>query len=185
MMPIKSQNSRYGAVAVATHWATALMILGLLASGFVVADMQDGSGKTLLLAVHVPMGVLVLTLTLFRIAWWRFADRKPDAMGGLPRWQLYVAGTVHTLLYVIVLVMAGSGIGMVVLSQAAPIIFGAAPPPLPDFTDYPPRIPHGIGARMLAALLVAHVGAALYHQFLRRDRLLARMGIGKPLREVS
>lgn len=30
----------------------------------------------------------------------------------------------------------------------------------------------------MLVLLALHVGAALYHQFIRRDRLLARMGIG-------
>jgi cytochrome b561 len=30
----------------------------------------------------------------------------------------------------------------------------------------------------LAALVIAHVGAAFKHQFIDRDRLLGRMGIG-------
>lgn len=31
----------------------------------------------------------------------------------------------------------------------------------------------------MGALFVLHVGAALYHQFVLKDRLLARMGVGK------
>jgi cytochrome b561 len=30
----------------------------------------------------------------------------------------------------------------------------------------------------MLALLALHVGAALWHQFVRRDHLLARMGVG-------
>ena len=33
-------------------------------------------------------------------------------------------------------------------------------------------------ARAMLGLLALHVGAALYHQFIRRDRLMARMGVG-------
>jgi cytochrome b561 len=31
---------------------------------------------------------------------------------------------------------------------------------------------------MLVLLLFGHIGAALHHQLIRRDRILARMGIG-------
>jgi cytochrome b561 len=89
------------------------------------------------------------------------------------------ASTVHALFYVVILGMAASGIGMLVLSGAGPVIFGAQGSPLPDFFQYPPRIPHGIGARLLIAALVLHVGGGLYHQFIARDRIFARMGLGR------
>jgi cytochrome b561 len=82
---------------------------------------------------------------------------------------------VHVLFYVVVLGMIASGIGMMLLSGAAPLIFGGESALLPDFWKYPQRIPHGIGARLLLALLALHAGAALYHHFIRRDGLLRRM----------
>ena len=82
---------------------------------------------------------------------------------------------VHVLFYVVILGMIASGIGMIALSGAAPLIFGGESAQLPDFWKYPPRLPHAIGARVLVALLVLHVGAALYHHFVRRDGLLWRM----------
>ena len=83
-------------------------------------------------------------------------------------------GTMHIFFYIVILGMIASGIGMVALSGAGPVIFGEEGT-LPDFWKYPPRIPHGIGARLLLALLVLHTGAALYHQFVRRDSLLGRI----------
>jgi len=71
--------------------------------------------------------------------------------------------------------MAASGIGMLILSGAGPIIFGADATTLPDFWEYNPRTPHGIGARVVVALLVLHTGAALHHHFFKKDRLLQRM----------
>jgi cytochrome b561 len=82
---------------------------------------------------------------------------------------------VHVLFYIVILGMIASGIGMIALSGAAPMIFGAERTLLPDFWKYPPRLPHGIGARLLLALIVLHAGAALYHHFVRRDGLLRRM----------
>lgn len=75
--------------------------------------------------------------------------------------------------------MVASGIGMIALSGAAPLIFGGESALLPDFWKYPPLLPHAIGARLLLALLVLHVGAALYHQFVRRDGLLWRMWLAR------
>ena len=37
---------------------------------------------------------------------------------------------------------------------------------------------HGLAANILLLLIVLHVGAALYHQFIRRDNLIARMWYG-------
>ena len=51
--------------------------------------------------------------------------------------------------------------------------------PLPDFSELIPRAAHGIMSRILLVLLAGHVGAALWHQVVRRDHLLARMGLGR------
>jgi cytochrome b561 len=50
--------------------------------------------------------------------------------------------------------------------------------PVPDFSELIPRIAHGIMSKILLALFVLHVGAALWHQLVKRDHLLARMGVG-------
>jgi cytochrome b561 len=65
---------------------------------------------------------------------------------------------VHVLFYVVILGMIASGIGMMALSGAAVLMFGGESALLPDFWNYPPRIPHGIGARLLLVLLMLHVG---------------------------
>jgi cytochrome b561 len=117
-----------------------------------------------------------------RIVWWWRFDRKPLPVEGSPAWQERVARWVHVAFYVVILGMVASGIGMMILSGAAPAVFGAPGGALPDFTDYPPRVPHGLGARLLVALLVFHAGAALYHQFIRRDGLLRRMWYGGQLK---
>lgn len=178
-MPLKSTPTSYGTIPIVIHWLTALAILILLVSGFRAADMADSVAKAGLLRIHVILGVSVLLLTVARIAWWLLIDRRPADAAGTPRLQAIAAHAVHGLLYLVVLAMAASGIGMVAVSGAGDILFGGSGPTLPDFMEYVPRIPHGVGARALIALIVLHTAAALYHQFFLRDRLLARMGIGR------
>ena len=116
----------------------------------------------------------MLALTLARLGWW-LVDAKPAVAAGMRPLMSRAAKAVHTLFYVVILGMAASGIAMLVLSGAGAILFAGAPGTLPDFWAYPPRSLHGIGARLLLALFVLHAGAALYHQFIKRDGLLRRM----------
>jgi cytochrome b561 len=178
-MAMKSTADRYGAVAIAIHWAAAVLIVALLISGFRVSGSADPAAKAAFLRFHAAMGVAILLLTLARIAWWWFADCKPAPVGGQPLLLRRAASVAHLLFYVVIVGLAASGIGVMVLSGAGPIVFGGASGALPDFWNYPPRIPHGIGVRVLIALVILHVGGALYHHFIRGDRLLARMGVGR------
>lgn len=175
MMTTRSSRSAYGSVAVGIHWLSALLIVGLLASGTLAENTVDPSTKAMILTAHAPMGIIVLLLTLFRLVWWWRFDTKPLPLGEGPAWQESLAKVVHVLLYVVMLGMATSGIGLFALSGAGQIIFGGAPGPLPDFEMFPPRVPHGIGAKLLLGLFVIHAGAGLYHHFVKRDRTLMRM----------
>jgi cytochrome b561 len=175
-MGLKSASDRYGTVAIAIHWVSAAAIIGLLVSG-TVADGAVGASKTSILVVHATIGTLVLLLTLARVAWWLWADKRPVPLAAQPAAQEMLARAVHGLLYVAIFVMTLSGIATLVLSGAVPALLGQGP--LPDFSTVPPRFVHGIVSKLMIALVAVHTLAALYHQFIRRDRLLGRMGLGR------
>ena len=175
---MKSRPDRYGSVAVTFHWLSAIAILVLIGSGFRAAMTVDPAAKLALLQLHVPLAITVLVLTLARIAWWLFADRKPKPIAGTPIWQEASARGVHLLLYVVLFLMIGSGIALMVASGAGNILF-AGTGTLPDFAEYTPRAAHGIGALLLVALLAGHIGAALYHQLVRRDNIFKRIWYGR------
>ena len=175
---MKSTRTKYGSVAVSIHWLSAILILAMLGSGFRAGSLTESAAKEAVLMFHVPVGIAVLLLTLFRLVWWWRADRKPDPVAGDPAWQTISARAIHVLFYVVILGMAASGIGLLTLSGAGSVLFGASAGPLPDFTDFLPRGPHGLGARLMLALLVLHAGAALYHHFIKGDGLLWRMWFG-------
>lgn len=174
-MGLRSEKDRYGGIAVGIHWVTALAIVLLLASGLAAANWS-GPVPVNLIRIHVVLGISVVVLTILRIIWWLAVDTRPVGIGGVPRWQALAARAVHVLLYLIVLVMGASGLGLLVLSNALPALIGDAP--LPDFALFPPLLVHSLAAKVLIGLAVLHVAAALFHQFVRRDRLLARMGLG-------
>lgn len=171
---------RYGSLAIAFHWTLAAAILAALPLGFLAAYASDSARAAALLRIHVPLGILILILTLAR-AVRRYRHRPPPAPAGLPRWQVGAARVSHTLLYILPVVIAASGIALLALSGAAPILFSRVQGALPDFSRFPPMTVHALGAFALIGLICLHLAAVVHHQFFRRDRLLARMGIGSPL----
>jgi cytochrome b561 len=173
---LKSSSSQYGRVAILIHWSSALAVILAFAAGFVVANVAAPAQQAPILIVHIVLGLIVFALTLLRIAWWLTADRHPAPPADQPRWQRRTATAVHLGLYVLLVLMATSGIATLLLSGALPAILAGGP--VPDLSALIPRIAHGIMSKILLALFVVHFGAALYHQFVRRDRLLARMGVG-------
>lgn len=175
-MTLKGNAGRYGILAATLHWVSAAAILGMVALGFAAANSADGGRTAGLLRVHVPLGLLVLALTVARLVWW-LLDRRPAAPAG-PRWQRIAGRVNHAAMYGIVLLMGVSGIGVMVLSGAAAILFSGAVTAMPHFFDFAPMRAHALGAIVLVALFGLHVSAALYHQFYRRDHLLARMRVG-------
>jgi cytochrome b561 len=175
-MSAKSTPTRYGDVAIAIHWGSAALIIAALSLGLAAASTLDPAAKLLIVRFHIACGSLALLLTLARIGWWIWSDRRPAPVPGQPLAQLWAARIVHSLLYLAIIVLGTSGIATIILSGAGPALIAGTP--LPDFSELLPRMVHGVMSRVLLALLVAHIGAAIYHQFIRRDRVMARMGIG-------
>lgn len=175
-MSLKSSTTRYGSVAITIHWLTALLILALFATGLLAEGQAEAGAKLALVRAHAPLGSAVLVLTLLRIVWWWVADRRPALPANQPEWQKFMAHAVHIALYVMIVLLAASGIATLVLSGALPAIIAGTT--LPDFDTVLPRLVHGVASKLMLGLLALHIGAALYHQFIRRDRLLARMGVG-------
>jgi cytochrome b561 len=173
-MAVKSSHDRYGAVAAGIHWLSALAVILMLASGQAMDSNGDLVGA--ILPFHVSLGALVGVLTLFRIVWWAFFDKHPSVQPGMSATQTRLAQGVHLGLYVAVLVMVASGIGMLALTGAAPQIFGGGA--LPRFEEVPPFMAHSLVSKLLLAFALGHVAAALWHHFIRRDGLIGRMRFG-------
>jgi len=174
-MSLKSTADRYGVIPLTLHWLSAGLILALIPMGFA---MQGATGdlRLGLYRAHAMAGGLVGILTLMRIMWWVALDRKPRASSGAPALQRLLAKTVHAGLYGIVLVLALSGTGLVATSGLGAALLTSDASLIPaDLSALPPRLAHGLMARLLVGLLTLHVLGALYHHWIKRDGTLGRM----------
>lgn len=173
---MKSTETDFGTVAKTIHWASALLVIVLIVTGFRAGFSEDVATKAAALRIHLPVAILTLFLTLGRLIWWWRFDRKPDPVPGSPAWQEAIAQWTHRALYLLLLIMLASGVGLSVLSGLPDALFGAAD--FPDLAAYPPRAGHGIGARVIVVLVALHAGAALFHHVIVKDRTLRRMWFG-------
>jgi cytochrome b561 len=180
-MPLSTIPRRYTLPAIVLHWLMALGLIGAIAMGWYVSELPMSVQRLKLINWHKWFGITLLLLFVLR-ALWR-ATHRPPPEPPMPAWQARAASAVHTLLY---LLMAAVPLLGWAYSNAAsfPVVwFGVLP--LPDWVGTDKalaetlKLLHKIAAWGLAGLIVAHVAAALKHQFIDRDGLLARMWPGK------
>ncbi|MEP7182563.1 MAG: cytochrome b [Betaproteobacteria bacterium] len=170
-----SGNTRYSPVAIALHWWMAAFMLALLASGFVMDDLPQGGVKFAAFNTHKLFGAVVLVLAAVRLAW--RVGHQPPAADDLPAWQRRASHAAHAMLYVAMIVLPVSGLLFTNFGKGVRIFaLTLAPIGGPDealshlFKDV-----HEATGIVLAVIVSAHVVAALWHHFGRRDATLVRI----------
>ena len=175
---IRNNAQRWGSVSIGLHWLTALVIIGLSIVGLIMTELPNSPFKMQVYALHKSFGLTVLALTLLRLAW-RFIAGTPDDLPG-SRLQQLAAKAVHGLMYFLLLAMPLSG--WLFNSAAGFPLRWFNLVQLPKFfTGYNPALKelahelHETGFYLLAALLLVHAGAALFHHYVFKDDTLKRM----------
>jgi cytochrome b561 len=172
--------SRYHPLLVALHWLLGFMIIAALALGaLVMVKIPNQSPmKIEALRAHMTGGTLILVLMLLRLLI-RSGTAHPPAASAGHEWLDRIAWISHRALYLLVIVMAGSGVVMALQTNLPGIVFsghGALPA---DFWAFPIRWVHFLVSRLLMALVALHIAGALYHALILRDGLLRRMLFGR------
>ena len=176
-MAVKSTKQRYGRVAVILHWMSAAFILAMMPLGFLMQEAGEGA-KLPLYRAHSAIGLVVLLLTVIRLAW-KTVDMRPSPPPGLTGLHLRGMEAIHALLYVILLALTVSGIVLNFQSGLIDVLRGVSQGTIPEFEKFRARAAHGMLARVYIGLLVAHIGGVVVHQF-RHGHVFARMGIRRP-----
>ena len=179
---------RYHKVAIWLHWVIAFSIVGLAVVGSRMADAPEEI-RFQLYQMHKTFGVLVLLLTIARIVWRLMNPPPPEPP--MPGWQGFCARATHILFYGLMLAIPLSGWAMVSASPTGvpTLLFNAIPwPHLPFWSGMEADAlkpiekslisVHGALAFMTLGLMLIHIAAALKHQFVDKDQLLARMAPG-------
>jgi cytochrome b561 len=168
---------RFALPARILHWLMAVLILAMLLIGAGMISTTT-SRYPELLAWHRPIGIAILILALVRLAV-RLTHRPPPLPADLPAIQVVAAKGSHYLLYALMIAMPVIGWAM----QSAggyPIILWKGFvlfPILPhDIQLYGwLRCAHGLLAYAFFLLILAHLGAALFHGLIRRDGVFRSM----------
>ncbi|MDE2054054.1 MAG: cytochrome b [Xanthomonadaceae bacterium] len=181
-MPLRSTEQGWGALVRAFHWLIAALIVAQGVIGLSMVQMGLTPAKVRVFALHKSIGITILALVLLRIAW-RLTEKRPADPPAMPRWQVLAARAVHFALYVLILAIPLSGWWFNSASNAPLVWFGWFD--VPSLTGgydpiWKPRalLVHQTLFWLLVTLLVAHVGAALWHHFRQRDEVLRRMVVG-------
>ncbi|WP_237151487.1 cytochrome b [Oryzibacter oryziterrae] len=176
----RNSSQGYGWVSVGLHWLMAILFVGQIGLGYATQAVTDPALQFDLYQWHKSTGFLLLALALLRLTW-RLSERQPDDAPSSRSLQRS-AKLVHLGLFVALFAVPLTGWAVAstsVLDIPSYVFNLVVIPPLPltpsDAAEAFWSTLHATLAYGAAALIASHAGAALWHQFIRRDGLLRRM----------
>ena len=131
-----------------------------------------------LVAIHRPLGILILILAAIRLAT-RMFTTLPAFPPTMSQQERFVAKASELLLYTLFFALPLVGWGMLSAGHYPIVMYGAVhlPPILPPQPELYAllRETHTLLAYLLFLAFLAHFGAMLFHTLILRDGLLNRM----------
>jgi cytochrome b561 len=143
----------------------------------------DKFWRVLLLETHRQCGLLIMLAVAARL-YVRQRHGMANHMQGMPLLMQWAAKGAHWMLYAALVAMPLLGWAATNAHNLSVRLFGLIPLPwisevdsewADTLTDY-----HSLGAWVLLGMVVMHVGAAMFHHFIRRDTVLWAMLPQKP-----
>ncbi len=174
----RAASPHYAGATIALHWLSAVAVLIAFSVAWTRAAIDDSAPRALLMNIHQGAGLLVMALLMARIVT-RTLTPAPVADPPLPPLLRMAAFGGHIALYGLLLAMPLLGWALT-NAHGHDVHF----PGLPAFpalvatdTDLADTLEewHVGTAWVMGAMIVAHVGAALFHHFVRRDHVLTSM----------
>jgi cytochrome b561 len=170
---------RYRKIVMWIHWITAILVLTQVYLGFTFHDLPRGSEeRAFFFGWHKTLGALILVLALTRLAV-RLLNPPPPYPSDYPKWQRFAAVWNHRLFYLLLIALPLTGLAAVsgrAEDGWVPLQLGLRLPAIPgiaaenDFGEV-----HEVLVWTTLTLVVLHVGAALYNQFLSSTNVADRM----------
>lgn len=176
----EATTKRYHPALVSLHWLVTILIFAtLLFAG------EEGEGGFALsfgsfppMGIHMILGITTLVLLTVRL-FVRWFTKHPDwASAGNPFLD-FIGKLTHIGLYFFTFSITITGIVMAWQRGWFDFIFGFGPAASGFRRGFSLGAFHGLSWALLLTLILLHVGAALYHQFLKKDNLLGRMWFGR------
>lgn len=175
---MSEERSQFAYQSRILHWLMAAMLLTMLFIGVTMVASLGDYHK--LVAIHRPLGILILILAVIRLVNRKFTTLPPFPPT-MSQWERRVATASEKLLYVLMIALPLVGWGMLSAGHYPIVMFG--PVHLPPILPANPllyavlRKTHTILAFLLFATFLAHLSAILFHTLIVRDRILHRMAL--------
>lgn len=173
-MTHNTANTRYTKPMRLIHGVMAACIIAAVLLGFYPSIMPKGFGGSWWL--HKSLGMTVLLLLPIRI-WLRQHSKLPP-LPGSSAIEHATAKAVHHLLYVAMLLVAGSGYLMAAAKGKAVMWFGVSIPPVAPQSPELAKLAHEWHepfVYFLLALLALHLAALIKHRLIDHTNLFPRM----------
>lgn len=155
------------------HWLRALLVLGMIWSGWYMTELPDTftAKYALFYPNHKQFGVLVWMLALVHLAIrWRNRAVLPQLPEGLARWEKLLSHVVHRLIIALILLIPVLGYSMsssFTQSDGVPFFFlGPVPELLPknDAVFEVFQALHKYSAYTLLCLVILHIAGTAKHR---------------------
>jgi cytochrome b561 len=173
-----AERAKFVPVIQTCHWLTLLLIGAIYSAAWIAYSGVVGEWYQPVMQLHRSLGLTVLALTIFRLAW-RWRAHIPPLPNDLHKLQKLGARGTEAMLYLLLLTQPVLGLlqtgarGLAVdfyfLIQLPPVI--AVDRPLAKLL----HDLHALTADALLILIGLHSAAALFHHFIRRDGVLEAM----------
>lgn len=176
-MRTQDNTQSYGWVSQVFHWGTFALFVALFVVANEMVDAPKGPDKFALYGIHKSLGITMFFVLFARISW-RMANPTPQDAEASPL-EAKAARTLHLLLYAVLLIMPVSGMVMTFAGGHPVSWFGLVD--LPNLIGEnkslleTAKFAHQFAAYGLMTMLAGHVGASLWHQFVRKDGVMKRM----------
>jgi cytochrome b561 len=179
---LRNSTTAWGTLSRAFHGILGIAVIAMLAYGYWFNHFVPKADKLFHRSIHADIGYVILLLMVLRLIW-RGLNPVPAPPDGSRMWERAVAHVNHWALYATTIVVALLG-------------WAHSGAHKPDYADWFGlfRVPqftsenkdnarffehwHIWLAYGLIGLVVLHFVAALYHRFIKRDRVVARMMSG-------
>jgi cytochrome b561 len=176
---VRIPREHYNPVTRGLHGLAAVVIICAWALGISLESFPSGPQRLSAVEVHTVLGLTVLTLAVLRILV-RLVTRSPENLG--PAWNDFIARLGHFALYAVTLAVPLAGLMARLARSGSVSLPGGYSIPAPPFPivgskDFWAQT-HQTLAFALAVLVVGHLLASAWHQWVLRDDVWGRISRG-------
>jgi cytochrome b561 len=187
--PTSGRRPSFDQLTISLHWVTVVLVLTLFASAWLhgLAEARQSDLTQVLLQIHRSFGLTVWVVTVLRLAWRLTNATLPPFPAHMTKLHRATVKLGEYGLYALLLGQPATGLLTTVFSgRPFSVFLWVVSPLMPrdDILRAAFHLAHEVGAWTLAALVLSHAAAALFHHFVLRDDVLECMapavGVSKP-----